>query len=184
MYLKLERRPCTKGRRGFNGPRICEVKISPHCAAPSALGPVISTREAETRSAEGMQYDMDVGGDAVPRRYLARVMAQPQRATVWGVRIRSVTPASSVRTLWLETWALPHGQGYQALRRSGQWVGSSISSPGPHGLVLSPHPCASIRPRHAQPEGGPVEQGRYQKHAYMRRTTLHHPTVAVPRDPP
>ena len=55
-----------------------------------------------------MQYDMDVGGDAVPRRYLARVMAQPQRATVWGVRIRSVTPASSVRTLWLETWALPH----------------------------------------------------------------------------
>ena len=55
-----------------------------------------------------MQYDMDVGGDAVPRRYLARVMAQPQRATVWGVRIRSVTPAASVRTLWLETWALPH----------------------------------------------------------------------------
>ena len=108
-----------------------------------------------------MQYDMDVGGDAVPRRYLARVMAQPQRATVWGVRIRSGTPASSVRTLWLETWALPHGQGHQALRRSGQWVGCSISSPGPHGLVLSPHPCASIRPRHAQPEGGPVEQGRY-----------------------
>ena len=111
-----------------------------------------------------MQYDMDVGGDAVPRRYLARVMAQPQRATVWGVRVRSGTPASSVWTLWLETRALPHGQGYPALRRSGQWVGCSISSPGPHGLVLSPHPCASIRPRHAQPEVQWSKGGTRNKH--------------------
>ena len=57
-----------------------------------------------------MQYDMDVGGDAVPRRYLARVMAQPQRATVWGVRIRSGAPASLVWTLWLETRARRMGK--------------------------------------------------------------------------
>eukprot|EP00966_Prymnesium_polylepis_P221000 5112168-Prymnesium_polylepis.1 len=46
---------------------------------------------------------MDVGGDAVPRRFLARVMAQPHRATVWGVRIWSGAPASLVRT-WLERY--------------------------------------------------------------------------------
>jgi hypothetical protein len=155
-------------------------KKSPHCAAPSALGPVISTREAETRSAEGMQYDMDVGGDAVPRRYLARVMAQPQRATVWGVRIRSGTPASSVWTLWLETWALPHRARLSCSSPSAQWVGCSISSPGPHGLVLSPHPCASIRPRHAQPTGGLTARMKRPQTKHRPPCTLHSGSIHTP----
>jgi hypothetical protein len=154
-----------------------------------------------------MQYDMDVGGDAVPRRYLARVMAQPQRVTVWGVRIRSGAPASLVWTLWLETRALPHGQGGPALRRSGHvdrarfvphgHVDPALHQPPPGSVAPSRHRAhtawcfphihaqASARGMHSRRSSGAraVPETSIDAQAAMRRTTLHHPTAAVPRDP-
>ena len=136
-----------------------------------------------------MQYDMDVGGDAVPRRYLARVMAQPQRATVWGVRIRSGAPAPLVWTLWLETRALPHR------------ARLSSSSPVPtmgrllH-LVTGPTRLGAFptsmrkHPPEACTAGGKssgaraVPETSIHVQAAMRRTTLQHPTAAIPKEIP
>ena len=136
-----------------------------------------------------MQYDMDVGGDAVPRRYLARVMAQPQRATVWGVRIRSVTPASSVRTLWLETWALPHRARLSSsspVRTMGRLL-HLVTGPtrlGAFPTSMRKHPPEACTAGGESSGARAIPETRIHAQAAMRRTTLHHQTAAVVHETP